>query len=161
MARSVETDPFHDFRFHVVDPAGGNLDTVAGFQACTIPEITVEATTYREGVMRWTQKFPGIQTVGETVLTKGVFRRESDFLKWIFKGINGGEEYRSDVIIQEFHISDEFGIQGTPSRVIRLREVFPSAYKPSSDKSAETSTVSLQSLTLIAEEIDVELVNQG
>lgn len=156
--RPARNTHVHDFRFHLVDPAGGNLDAVAGFQSVTVPEITLEVPTYREGTMAWTQKYPGIQTVGQVQCTKGVFKRDSDFLKWLFKCIEGGKEYRSDIIIQEFHITDEFGINGTPSRVIRLREVFPSAHKPSSDKSGESSAVSMQSLTLEAEQINVELV---
>ena len=159
MARAIETDPFHDFRFHLVDPAGGNLDAVAGFTAVSMPDIAVEEAPYREGVFRWTQKFPGIPVVGDVVLTKGIFRRDSDFFNWILKVANGGEEYRSEVILQEYHISDEFGIEGSPSRVTRMREVWGKQAKPTSDKDASSSAISLQQLTLSVEEMDVELIS--
>lgn len=160
MARSVETDPYHDFRYHLVDPAGGNLDPVAGFTDVSMPDITVEMAPYREGVDRWTRKFPGPQSVGTCTLTKGVFRRDSDLYKWIMKVIDGGQDYRSDIILQEFHISDEFGIQGSPSRVTRMLECWPVAGKFTSDKSATSSAVSVQTLTLEVEKLENELVAQ-
>lgn len=159
MARSVETDPFHDFRFHIVDPAGGNLDAVAGFTNVGMPDITVEEANYREGTHRWTRKFPGIQSVGNVTMTKGIFRRESDFFNWVKKVIDGGQDYRSDLIVQEFHITDEFGIAGSPSRVTRLLEVWGQSAKPTSDKDATSSAVSLQNLTLSVEEIQVEVID--
>src|SRR4051812_40279472 len=124
MARAVDTDLYHNFRFHVVDPAGGNLDTVAGFRTASIPEISVDPAEYREGVMRFTRKYPGIPKVGECQLSKGVVKKDSDFLRWLMKCINGGADYRSDITIQEFHIADEWGIDGSPSKVIRLKEVW-------------------------------------
>lgn len=158
MARSIETDPFHDFRFHLVDPAGGNLDPVAGFTTVSMPNVAAEEALYREGTFRWTQKFPGVPSVGDVNLTKGIFRRDSDFFNWVLKVINGGQEYRTELILQEFHISDEFGINGSPSRVTRLREVWGKDAKPTSDKDATSSNISIQSLTLSVEEMDVELV---
>ena len=92
MARSVETDPFHDFRFHIVDPAGGNLDAVAGFTTVTMPNVSAEESPYREGTMRWTQKYPGVPTVGDVTMNKGIFKRDSDFFDWVLKVINGGQE---------------------------------------------------------------------
>jgi len=158
MARSIETDPFHNFKFHVVDPAGGNLDPVAGFATVSIPEVAVGEVTYREGIDIWTKKFPGIPTVNAVTLTKGVFRRDSDFLNWVLKVINGGREYRTELIIQEYHISDEFGINGSPSRVITLRECWGLSAKPSDDKDASGEAVSMQSLTLAVEEFSVQIL---
>lgn len=159
MARAIDTDLYHNFRFHVVDPAGGNLDTVAGFTKATIPAISNEPVEYREGVFKWTRKFPGIPKVGECELTKGVVKKNSDFLKWMLKPINGGQNYRSDLLIQEYHISDEFGINGTPSRIIRIKEVFPTEFKPSSDHDASQAEISVQTLKLAVEEIEVEIVS--
>jgi phage tail-like protein len=160
MARSIDTDLYHNFRFHVVDPAGGNLDPVAGFSKVTIPNISMEPAEYREGVYKYTRKYPGIPKVGDCEMTKGVVKKNSDFLTWIFKPINGGQNYRSDLLIEEYHISDEFGIAGTPSRIIRIKEVFPVDVKPSADKDATQADVSLQTLKLAVEEIEVEVVAQ-
>lgn len=159
MARAASSDPYLSFRYHLSDPAGGNLDPVAGFMSVTTPEISVEVAPYREGVMRWTQKYPGVQSVSEIQLVKGTFRRESDFFSWVLRIVNGGvAEYRTDVQIAEFHITDEFGINGAPSRIMRCREVWPSGTKPMSDKDANASEVSTQSLVMQIEEFDIEIV---
>ncbi|RMG93725.1 MAG: phage tail protein, partial [Chloroflexi bacterium] len=148
MARAVETDPYHKFRFHLVDPAGGNLDPVAGFISVTMPDVSIDAVPYREGLTRWTQKYPGIPTVSDITLTKGIFKRDSDFYVWILKCINGGEDYRTELLLNEFHISDEWGINGSPSRVTRLREVFPTSVKPTDDKESSTPDIAIQTMTL-------------
>lgn len=160
MARSINTDPFHNFRFHVIDPSGGNLDPVAGFTQAALPDITVDAQEYREGVFKFTQKYPGIPTISEVQLMKGIFIKDSDFFRWILKTINGGEDYRTDLVIQQYHISDEFGINGTPSRITRLKEVFPTTVKPTADLDATGSEVSIQECTLAVEEIEIEIVQQ-
>jgi len=159
MARAASTDPYLNFRFHLLDPAGGNLDPVAGFTQVTTPDISIDPSEYREGIFRWTRKYPGVQTVGECQLMKGTVKRESDFFAWIVRVINGGvDEYRTDLQVNEYHITDEFGINGAPSRIMRLRECWPSQAKPMADKDATGSEVALQELTLAVEELEVELV---
>jgi phage tail-like protein len=159
MARAASTDPYLNYRFHVLDPAGGNLDPVAGFQSVSTPDISVDPAEYREGVYRWTQKYPGVQTVGELSLMKGTFKRESDFFDWVLRVINGGvAEYRTDLMVQEFHITDEFGIEGSPSRIMRARECWPSTVKPMADKDSTGSEVAIQELTVTIEEIEIELI---
>jgi len=158
MARSIETDPYHDFRFHLVDPAGGNLDPVAGFMTVTMPNLAVEEAAYREGTFTYTQKYPGVPTVGDVTLTKGIFKRESDFFNWVLKVVNGGQEYRTELLLQQYHINDEFGINGSPSRVTRLRECWGKDAKPTNDQSADSSNVAIQSLTISVEEFEIEQV---
>lgn len=159
MARSVETDPYHDFRFQLVDPAGGNLDPVAGFTTVSMPNVAVEEALYREGTFRWTQKFPGIPAVSDVTMTKGIFKRDSDFYDWVLKVINGGQDYRTELVLQQFHIEDEFGINGSPSRVTRLREVWGKDAKPTNDQDASSSNIAIQSLVVSVEEFEVELLS--
>jgi len=161
MARAASTDPYLNYRFHLVDPAGGNLDPIAGFTTISTPDISVDPAEYREGVMRWTQKYPGVQTVGELQLMKGTVRRDSDFFAWVLRVINGGvDEYRTDLMVMEFHITDEFGIQGSPSRILRCRECWPSQVKPMADKDATGSEVAIQEMTLTVEEVEIEIIPQ-
>lgn len=161
MARSVETDPYHDFRFHIVDPAGGNLDPVAGFTSVTMPTIEVEEAPYREGTYKFTQKYPGVPTVSNVTMEKGIFKRDSDFYNWVLKVINGGQEYRTELVVQQYHITDEFGISGSPSRITRLREVWGRSARPNADTYNSTSSaIALQNLEVSVEEFDVEQVAQ-
>lgn len=160
MARSASTDPFMNMRFHLVDPAGGNLDPVAGFTQVTTPNITVEAAEYREGIYRWTRKYPGVTTVGEVQCMTGTVKRDSAFYEWIMRVANGGvEEYRTDLMIMEYHITDEFGINGSPSRIMRIKEAFPTDVKPMADKDATGSEVALQEMTLTIEELEIEIIS--
>ena len=69
MARPQQTDFLSSMRFHVgVVPVGGddrlNLRTggdrpQAGFSNVTTPEVTVEASEYKEGQMVYPRKYPG------------------------------------------------------------------------------------------------------
>jgi hypothetical protein len=66
--------------------------------------------------------------------------------------------YRTDLAIHEYHITDAFGINGAPSRILHCRECFPSMTKPMADKDATGSEVALQELTITVEEIEVEII---
>jgi phage tail-like protein len=123
-----------------------------------MPNVAVEEAPYREGTTKWTQKYPGVPTVGDITLQKGIFKRESDFFAWVLKCVDGGQEYRTELILKEYHISDEFGIEAAASRVTRLLECWGKDAKPTSDKDATSSNVSIQSLTIAVEEFRVELV---
>jgi len=159
MARAIDTDFYHNFRFHVSEAqVGTNLDPVAGFRSASIPDLSVDMSEYREGVYLYTRKYPGIPKVGDCSLSKGVAKKDSDFLRWLFKCVNGGETYRSDITIQEYHIEDEFGINGSPSKVIELFEVFPTSVKVTGDKDASSSDIAIQEISFAVEEIRVKLV---
>lgn len=134
------------------------MDRAAGFKTCSIPDLSVDTSEYREGVYKYTRKFPGVPKVGECSLTKGVAKKDSDFQKWLFTCINGGATYRTDIDILEYHIKDEWGIDGHPSKVIHLREVFPSSVKLTGDKDASSSDVAIQEITLMCEEVSAELI---
>lgn len=160
MARPASEDPFLNFRFHVLDPFGGNLDPAAGFTSVTLPEVSQDPVEYREGIFTWTRKFPGVPQVGELQLMQGTVLRESAFYAWILKAINGGTDYRTDLIIAEFHILDEKGIDGSPSRILRAQEVFPTTVKPMADKDATGGEVAIQEMTLACEKFEIELVRK-
>lgn len=158
MARAASTDPYQNFRFQVVDPTGGNLDPVAGFTTVTTPNVSLNAVEYREGVYTWTRKFPGVPTVGELVLSQGIFKRNTQFFDWILRVINGGNrDYRSELVVNQFHITDEFGVNGTPSRITTCRECFPTDVKPTGDFGGDDDAVQISEATFTVEEVEVEL----
>jgi len=159
MARAASTDPFQNFRFQIVDPSGANLDPVAGFTVATMPNVTLTPVEYREGGFKWTRKYPGVPTVTDLSLSQGIFRRRSKFFDWIMRIINGGNrEYRTELQVYQFHITDEFGIAGTPSRVTTLYEVFPTDVKPTGDFGGDDDAVQLTDATFACEEIRVDLL---
>lgn len=123
-----------------------------------MPDHSVDVVPYREGTDRYSRKFPGVNTVGAITFSRGIFRRESDVYDWFLKTVNGGEDYRTDLILNEYHISDEFGIDGTPSRVTRLEEVVPQSVKPTDDKDASGSDVAISTMTCEVERFFPELL---
>jgi len=158
MVRPVNEDPYLSYRFQVLDPTGTNLKIDGGFKTATLPNVTVNAVTYREGTDQWTRKYPGINEVSELSLETGIFRRNSAFFDWIVRIIQGGNrEYRSELIVNQFHMQDSFGSKGTPSRVTRLLNCFPTDVKPTGDLSGEDDAVQIETATFACEQIQVEL----
>jgi phage tail-like protein len=159
MARPVNEDPYQNYRFQVVDPQGKNISPDAGFTIATTPNVTLTPVEYREGTYTWTRKFPGVPTVGDLSLSQGIFRRNSEFFDWILRVIQGGNrEYRTELIVNQYHQQDEFGLKGTPSRITRLLEVFPTDVKPTNDFGGDDDAVSITDATFAVEEIQVELL---
>jgi len=159
MARAVSTDFFHVFKFYVVDTGKFFSDAApqnvldraqAGFMRMTIPEISVEVVEYREGHYVWTQKQPGIPSIAECTLARGVVRGNSNFLDLIMKHING-ENYRTDVSIYQIHRSPN-----EPKKKYTLYEAFVSAVTPSSELDASSSEIAVSEVTLVCEQIEIK-----
>ena len=159
MARALSSDFFQGYAFHVREP-NNYLAVGAGFQNVDVPEVTVNAVEYREGTYTYTRKQPGIPTQGELSLRRGVTRASSDFYNWILNVIEG-RDYRTDLEIYHYHRVDE-GFQqtdGTPSRIYRALECFPTRYKPAETLEATSEDISVEDLGLAYEEL--VLVRQG
>ena len=104
MARSQATDFLQSFRFHVKslnragdfpDPlqfgSDAGINGEAGFQSVTLPELSTEAVEYREGTFKYTKKQPGVPTVSDVTMMRGVVKTDTDFYDWLIRGISGGE----------------------------------------------------------------------
>lgn len=183
MARAAASDPLHNFRFHVrangtdsgsvngstdlLQPGGvGAGYTVgdgaeAGFQAVTTPEFTLEHVEYREGTKTYTEKYPGIPTVNDLTMSRGVARKDTAFFDWIVRAIEGAE-YRADLTI--FHIlrgarsrsflADDIGDANTRRYVIRNGS--PGRVKPAADLDATSGDVSLAEVDVIMERFEIQ-----
>jgi phage tail-like protein len=163
MARPTATDFFHNMRFGV-DLANSSFlagGWPAGFSACTTPEASNEAVEYREGQQVYTQKFPGLPTMNDLTLSKGVVLSRNQFYDWMFSTIEGGVGYRADVIITHYHRSalpgfGGFGTANTTSipdgsvanRKYSCYEAFPIRCKVAGDLDATSSDVSVSELDI-------------
>ena len=178
MSRAQATDPLHSFRFHAKLVEGqpgytGNLngdqigDAEAGFTTLTAPEVTLEHAEYREGNRTYTEKYPGIPTMNDITLTRGVARRETAFFEWLLAAIEG-REYRGDLLIMQFPRFDRGGRVGAASPGLELPEGYenlskryllynasPSRVKLAGDMDATTSDVSVAELDVVFERPDV------
>ena len=173
--RAANTDFMQGFRYHVIaskfgggtDPlqgvgdaadarGGGGVD--AGFQSVTIPELSVEASEYREGTFEWTQKYPGPPTVSEITLMRGVTKKDTAFYEMVLASIRG-DEYRADVDIYHYQRSEmQYATSAEPgedTRHIKCGECFAIRAKPAGDLDSMTGDVSLAEVDLAIEYFDI------
>jgi phage tail-like protein len=172
----MATDPLHAFRFHVKcgavvgvadDPMqpesrqGVGIESEAGFQAVTAPELSVEPTEYREGIKTYTHKYPGIPTTNTLTFSRGVARFDTAFYLWVIAAAEG-REYRTDLSIFHalregrtfpFDAANNFSMGN--SKVYICREAFPTRVKIAGDLDASTSDVSLAEVDCEFEKPDV------
>jgi phage tail-like protein len=168
MARPQTTDPYQNFRFHVIlaSPGSGESEVdyfdrgnAAGFQAVTMPTMSLESVEYKEGIHTFKRKFPGVPSFDQVTLSRGVTTNQSDFFRWINQ-TTSGYAYRYDLIIKHYHRFDtQIPGQGfsdrRASREIKIYNAFPVSYKPGSDLDSVGSDVSLQEVTLEIERFEV------
>lgn len=174
MARPQETDFLQGFRFHVelfdntsdvdflqnVDPTDVHVGGKAGFQSVTLPELTNDAAEYREGIYKFTKKFPGVPTFGDITLQRGVVKTDTGFFDWVIAAVNGGE-YRSNVRIMHYHRSDvepgmDEAVPGNPSREYLCYNSFPIRVKPAGDLDSTATDISLTEMDIAIEYFEVK-----
>lgn len=183
MARAKSTDPLAAFRFHVLITGYGagtdqQLGTgglgaaglpTAGFNSCGTPTLSEAAMEYREGHYIYTRKYPGLATVGDITLSRGVFLKDGSMFAWIKDVVEGNAEYRANVAIRHFHrdskpaststsTNELMGINGSGGKgyvEYAARECFPTEYKPTQDLDSTSSEVAIQNLTLATESFNV------
>lgn len=178
MARASKTDFLQNFRFHVVVAGGveGLADTVnsthvvgAGFQSVTLPELTVEGTEYREGTYKYAKKFPGVPTVSDVTLIRGVTAQHTLFFRWAMAAVSGAE-YRADIAISQYHRHNVTGNTGAgeastlptaAARTYTCHECTPIRVKPGADLDATSGEVAMQELDFSLEWFEVATTDAG
>jgi phage tail-like protein len=143
----------------------------AGFSACSTPEASNEAVEYREGQQVYTQKFPGLPTMSDLTLSKGVVLTGNQFYNWMFAVIEGAATYRDEIIIAHFHRAALAGFQNadlsgadnasaiandaTPRREYTCTNAFPIRCKVAADLDATSSDVSVSELDIAYEAFSI------
>lgn len=173
MTRAAENDLMQGFRFHVTAAKEDGADPLsfsragefegkgqAGFQSVTIPEITVEASEYREGTFKWTQKYPGPPTVSECTLMRGVAKKDTTFYDWVRDSVDG-DEYRTTVSIwhyQRTEMGDANDAITTASehRYIQCNNCFGMRAKPSGDFDSMAGEVSMAEVDFAMESFELK-----
>lgn len=159
MARTEDSDFYQNFRFHATiqddsegwfatDESEVQVSAQAGFQSITIPEVSFEASEYREGIYRYTKKQPGPPAFSDASFMRGVTKSDTSFYKWAVAVLEGGE-YRADVDIFLIHRTEGAGgetLDTSKARKITLREAFPIRVKPAGDLDATSGEVSIAEL---------------
>jgi phage tail-like protein len=172
--RAANTDFMQNFRYHVVandgdgdpfqpsvqsDRDGHDTNGQAGFQSVTIPELSVEATEYREGIFKWTEKYPGPPTVSELTLMRGITKRDTTFYDMVMASVEG-KKYRADVIIYHYQRSEmdlaTSATVGDDIRRIECGECFAIRAKPNGDLDSTAGDVSLGEVDIAVEKFEVK-----
>jgi phage tail-like protein len=166
MARPQNSDFLQGFRYQVstgeaqVKP----FDPEAGFTSVSIPEISLDPVEYREGIYTWTRKQPGIPTVSDISLARGVTQTDTNFYDWIMAAINGAE-YRTDLVIKHYH-REGMGVIGSPvvdairqteAKSYFAYEAFPSRCKVAGDLEGTTGDISLQEIDVVLERLEMKI----
>jgi phage tail-like protein len=183
MARPLNTDFIHSMRFWVTvvgaeSALSGRLQPSvflpgahAGFSACTTPEGAVDSVEYREGHYVYTRKLPGIPTMSDITLSRGVAKTDSAFYEWMRVTMEGSgvNNYREDIVIHHHHRESLLGNSGstsasafdvvdTPgSRKYNLFEAYPIRHKVASDLDATASEISIMELDVAFEHFTITI----
>ena len=193
MARAQTTDFLQNFRFHVetFDKAGlgwepinylrtgdsnTGIDSKAGFQSCSVPDVSMDAVEYREGTYKYTKKFAGVPTVSDVSLMRGVVLKDTVFYDWIIRAVSGAE-YRADIVINQFtrnnmvlpegasapeYTAGENGkVPARCARSYRCHECLPTRAKPGADLDATSSEVAMAECDFALEWFEVVEVESG
>ena len=177
MARAESTDFLQNFRFHVTvfdgpdyllyGRDGSNLaassagsSPQAGFQSVTLPDETFEASEYREGIYKYTKKFPGIPTYSDVSMMRGITVRDTSFYNWGLAQ-RGGGSYRADVAIEHHHRENVPSGSGEKfadivGRKVLCYECMVTRSKPGADLDATSGEVALAELDFALEYYEIE-----
>ena len=151
MARAIASDFLQVFKYKVTAGAtqGGDAPFGGAFTTATNPELTLENVEYKDSGMKYRQKFPGIPTVNDLSLTRGVVQNRTELWDWINGAVNG-EEFRIDLTVEHQDRSDATKYTYT------LKNAFPIRVKLGSDFDANASDVSVEEIDIAYEEFEVE-----
>lgn len=170
--RVAVNDLMQGFRFHVTAALADTTNPLefnregefegggqAGFQSVTLPEVSVEATEYREGTFVWTQKYPGPPTVSDCTLMRGVAKADTTFYDWVKSSVDG-DEYRADVTIYHYQRA-EMGAAvqsetGDSFRRVECKNCFGIRAKPAGDFDSMSGEVSMAEVDFAMESFVLE-----
>jgi len=165
MARPESSDMMQSFRFHVIAENGqitysDSQRGEAGFQSVTLPELSTEAVEYREGHFTYTRKYPGVPTVSDITMMRGITRRDTAFFSWVKTAAEGGE-YRTNLTVYHFprdaKRSPDKIADLSKARKYNLFECMPSRVKFAGDLDATSSEVSMAEVDVACDFFDIDL----
>ena len=168
MARAATNDFLQGFRYQAVartaspetnplqiDRGASGMNAQAGFQSITTPELSQDVVEYREGNSMWTVKQPGIPTVSDITLMRGVTKTDTTFFDWVYSSMIG-VNYRVDLDIYHY-ARDEMAVGVATSapeesdKPLYCKDCIPTRVKPMGDLDATASEVNLMEVDVAIE----------
>lgn len=162
MSRTPAEDYLQSFRFRVFEVEGGpgvfgGESPIAGFNNVTTPNITIESSEHRTGNEVWTKKHPGVPTVEDCTMTRGILLGDTTFYDWVMAKLFGRQPYRTDL---EIRVYDQTSPGTSPddahARRIVMKNCFPTSVKLIGDLDATSSDVNVQEITCAVEEVELD-----
>jgi phage tail-like protein len=148
-------NPYGAFNFQVTVDFIGNGDPnsiAAGFQEISGLSLEVAVAEYRNGneVQNHVRKIPGLTSVGETTLKRGLIGVK-DLYDWIRATGDGAQNVFSTVTIELLDEAHENVVM-----TWKLSNAWPSKYTGATLNAKTASDVAIEELVLISENMVVE-----
>lgn len=166
MARALSTDPLQNFNFYLLDIPVPSIVPVAfpfkigqgaaegqllSFKSISVPTVTMAMKTIQEGNWPFAHQIPlGKVTTGDTTIESAVTSLSMDFYLWFFQAIYGTGAPRRNLTVVHTR-ADKLN----PRRIINLFGCVPKTWQPSSNFDANSSDISIESLTMSVHQVEV------
>jgi len=166
MARAEDTDPLQNYSFYLLDiptisllpvafpfkvGQGASEGQLLSFKSISIPNVTMQTKTIQEGNWPWAHEVPlGFLKAGDCTIESAVTSLSMDFYLWLFQAVWGtGAPRRNFTVVQTGR--DKL----IPRRVYNLFGCVPKGWTPSTNLDASSSDVSIESLTMSGNNVEV------
>lgn len=167
MARSYFLDPLLSHNFALIEVPAPTLLPLAfplktaqsaiangnfvGFQSMSVPELSMEMKTIKEGNNPYVHQVPtGYQTGGNVTLTMAVFPLNIDMWTWWKQVVAGMFAPRRHLML--VHTRPD---KGLPARMILCQNCIPTMWRPSTDLNASETSVCMESITFYTENVEI------
>lgn len=166
MARAVDTDPLQNFNYYLLDipvPAiipvafpfktgqGLSEQQLLSFKSIAVPSMDIQMKDIQEGNWPFKHSVPlGFVSTGDVTIESAVTPLSMDFHLWFFQAVWGTAAPRRNLTV--VHTRQD---KLVPRRIYNLYGCIPKSWKPSSDMDASSSDISIETLTLSVNQIEV------
>lgn len=167
MARSFLEDPLMTCHFALIEVPAPSLLPIAfvyktvktalssgnfvGFQSMSVPEFTLETKEIKQGNWPYVHNvILGYQSGGNITLTQAVMPLALDMYAWWTSAVQGVLAPRRHMILTHLRADKRL-----PARMLSCENCIPISWKPASDFDASTSQVSVESLTLWTQRVNI------
>ena len=138
------------FPFKTAQSALSNGNFV-GFSSISMPELTIETREVKEGNWPYVhQLLTGHQSGGTMVFSQAVLSPATDMYLWWKQALKGIFAPRRDLLVTHTRLDPSL-----PNRILHCQNCIPVGWSPASDFDAMSSTVSMESMSIHVERIDI------
>jgi phage tail-like protein len=166
MARALNSDPLQSYSFFLLDIPTASVIPVAfpfkvgqgategqllSFKSISVPQATMKMKTIQEGNWPFEHNVSmGHVTTGDTTIESAVTTLSMDFYLWFYQALWGVVAPR-----RHFTVIHTRADRVIPRRIYNLWGCTPKVWVPTSNFDSTSSEVSLESLTMSVNQVEV------